>query len=90
MKYALRENIQIDTFSDGEAVVYDQAKEMIHVLNTTAALVFKTLIEIDEDPLSAFIQDILNNDPDVPESVLEKDFQNIVNRFIEAELITVR
>lgn len=90
MKYALRENIQIDTFSDGEAVVYDQAKEMIHVLNTTAALVLKMLIEIDEDPLDAFIQNVLNNDSDVSESVLEKDFQNMVDSFIEAELITVR
>lgn len=90
MKYALRESIQIDTFSDGEAVVYDQANEMIHVLNTTAALVLKTLIEIDEDPLGTFIQNILNNDPDVSESVIEKDFQNMVNSFIEAELITVR
>ena len=90
MKYALRENIQIDTFSDGEAVVYDQANEMIHILNTTAALVLKTLIEIDEDPLGAFIQNVLNNDPDVSESVLEKDFQNMVDSFIEAELITVR
>ncbi len=89
MRYALRENIQIDTFSDGEAVVYDQEKEMIHVLNITAALVLKTLIETDEDPLGTFIQNILNNDPDVSEAVLEKDFRNIVNSFIDAELITV-
>ena len=76
-----------DSFADGEAVVYDQANEIIHVLNTTAAIVFKTVIESNENPFKIFADKVWSEDSDVPESVLEKDFQEILNSFINAELI---
>ena len=31
MKFALRENINVESFSDGEMVVYDQETERIHM-----------------------------------------------------------
>ena len=88
--YVLCENIQADSFADGEAVVYDQANEIIHVLNTTAAIVFKAVIEANENPFKTFADKVWSEDPDVPESVLEKDFQEILNSFIDAELIAER
>lgn len=42
-KYKLCEGIQIDSFTDGEAVVYDANQEMIHILNVTATMVLKSI-----------------------------------------------
>ena len=51
MKFALRENINVESFSDGEMVVYDQETERIHTLNVTAALALETILNENGDPI---------------------------------------
>ena len=90
MKYALREGTQIDCFSDGEMIVYDQINEITHVLNTTAALVLNLIIEGKEDPFETFVKRVYKEDDTIPIAKLEKDYQNIVDNFIAANIVFVR
>lgn len=90
MKYALRDGIQIDTFSDGEMVIYDSSTETIHVLNAMAALVLRVLINEEDDLVKSFASEVSKLDAEVERETLEKDFYNMVSDFINANIITVR
>ena len=90
MKYVLREDIQVDFFSDGEAVAYDRISEIMHVLNITAAMVLNILMKNEDNPEKAFMTEVWNYDPEVSASILRNDFQNILSSFIEAELVIAR
>lgn len=90
MKYLLGENIQIDSFSDGECVVYDGSNEIIHILNQTAAMALKIILEYGESALQTFIQCNQELDQDIPTEVLEIDFENILKNFLEARIVVFR
>ena len=90
MKYALRDGIQIDTFSDGEMVIYDSSTETIHVLNAMAALVLRVLINEEDDLVNCFASEVFKFDAGVEMKTLEKDFYNMISDFINANIITVR
>ena len=91
MKYVLRDGIQVDTFSDGEMVIYDQNHEMTHVLNQTAAMALNAILEKDDGSAKeCFIESVLGFDPNVPVTVLQNDFDNILNDFLKADFVTAR
>ena len=90
MKYILKNRIQIDCFSDGEMVVYDQANGITHVLNITAALILNLIAEEKENPFESFVKRIHKENDTIPIAKLKKDYQNIVKAFIEANIVVVR
>lgn len=90
MKYVLRDDIQVDCFSDGEMVVYDQISEVTHVLNITAAMILNIITSDEEAPFDSFVKTVRNNCPDAPIKKLKEDFQNIVSRFLESNIIIKR
>ena len=90
MKYALKDNMQIDCFSDGEMVVYDQITEVTHVLNITAAMILNLVIHNEDDPLDSFVKNIQRLHPDVPIAKLEEDFRNMISNFLESKIIIIR
>ena len=90
MKYVLRDNMQVDCFSDGEMVVYDQIGETTHVLNATAAMILKLIIDGEDNPLDLFVERIRNDCTSVSITTLEEDFQKIMGDFLKSEIITTR
>lgn len=90
MKYLLRDAIQIDSFSDGEMVIYDQLEEKIHVLNVTAALALNTILSTEDEQVDKYVKKMLAFDPNVPIAVLENDFYNILSMFIKENIIIIR
>ncbi len=90
MKYVLKEGIQIDCFSDGEMVVYDQISETTHVLNTTAAMILKLIMDNEDNPLDRFIERIQKDCINVSITKLEEDFQKMINDFLKSKIITTR
>ena len=90
MRYYLREGIRIDSFSDGEMVAYDQNNETIHVLNAMGALVLRVLFMDDGIPLDSFVNAVLAFDPEISRGNLEKDYNNMLNDLLRANIITDR
>lgn len=90
VKYALRVDTQVDCFSDGEMVVYDQINEVIHVMNITAALILNLIIDGEEELFDVFVNKILKDCPNVSIEKLEEDFQNIINDFLESQIIVIK
>lgn len=90
MKYLLGENVQIDSFSDGECVVYDGNNEIMHVLNQTATMALKIILEYDEAALQIFVQRCQGLSQNIPIDVLECDFKNILQNFIDAKIVMLR
>ena len=90
MKYILRENMQVDCFSDGEMVVYDQIGETTHVLNATAAMILKLIIDNKDNPLDCFVEKIQNDCTNVSITKLEEDFQKMIGDFLKSKIITTR
>lgn len=62
--------MQIDFFSDGECVVYDENNEMMHILNQTAAKALNIILGHGESALQAFIQCILEKDHRIPKCIV--------------------
>lgn len=90
MKYLLGENVQIETFSDGECVVYDEKNEMMHVLNNTAYMALKIILECDEYALQAFVERNQELNQDISTEVLKSDFESILKSLLDAEIIVFR
>lgn len=90
MKYVLRDNMQVDCFSDGEMVVYDQIGETTHVLNATAAIILKLIIDSEDNPLDLFVERIRNDCTNVSITTLEEDFKKIMGDFLKSKIITTR
>lgn len=90
MKYVLRDNMQVDCFSDGEMVVYDQIGETTHVLNATAAMILKLIIDSEDNPLDLFVERIRNDCTNVSITTLEEDFKKIMGDFLKSKIITTR
>lgn len=90
MKYVLRDNMQVDCFSDGEMVVYDQIGETTHVLNATAAMILKLIIDSEDNPLDLFVERMRNDCTNVSITTLEEDFKKIMGDFLKSKIITTR
>ena len=90
MKYLLRDAIQIDSFSDGEMVIYDQLDEKIHVLNVTAALALNTILSSEDEQVDNYVKKAWAFDPNVPFAVLKNDFYNFLSMFIKENIIITR
>lgn len=90
MKYSLVNNVQIEFFSDGECVVYDGNNEMIHVLNLTASIILKALLEKGESALQVFLENAKEYNWEINQSVLENDYQNTVNSLRKLSIIDIR
>ena len=90
MKYVLRDNMQVDCFSDGEMVVYDQIGETTHVLNATAAMILQLIIDNEENPLDLFVEKIQKGCTNVSVTKLEEDFQKMIGDFLKSKIITTR
>ena len=87
MKYLLGENVQIDSFSDGECVVYDGSNEIMHILNQTAAMALEIILEYGESALPTFIQRNQELNQDIPIDILERDFENILKNFLKVRIV---
>ena len=87
MNYIINDNIQIDWFADGDAVVYDTKKEKIHILTCSAATALKIITDNNSDICSKYINSISSCYEEISVEELKKDFENIIKAFIEKNII---
>lgn len=90
MKCFLMDNVQIDSFSDGECVVYDGNNEIMHVLNQTASLILKALLENGEHALQIYLQNAEKFGWNITQTELENDFKSVFESLLESNIIVFR
>lgn len=86
--YRLNSNMQFDYFDDGEAILYDLDTEKIYILNITAASIVKLIFDKCDDLLSEYIKTMSEKYPNVSDTVLVNDYQELLH-FLTAEKIIV-
>ncbi len=87
MLYKLKESVVIQDIGYGEDImVYDIEKGILHFVNTSAAEILKTIEEaISIDKIAAK----LSQEYDIEIEILKKDVQDILNEFVEKDLVDV-
>lgn len=85
------EGFTLEEYDDGTSVLLNSDSGIVHILNTTATLLYKLCEEkLDEDDLfNVFLTKLDLTDCEVSLEEIRSDYEFIINRFVQAGIVSL-
>ena len=90
MKLRRNLNFSVEKFSDGEVMLYDNNREIYHILNNTAAYVL-SIVERDsyEEARNEYISWVARTFGETDTVALGEDYDNLIKNLIQKDILVI-